>query len=682
MAMGDVFSKEVPSLLAEHFEQLHHESGISIEVIKERGYESVLGKKRLEELGFSKAQRRTPGILIPVWGVTGQVIGHIYRPDHPRESGDKNIKYENPRGSAIRLDVPPRCYPQLGNAKVDGFFVEGIKKADAVASRNTCAVGLNGVWGFKGKNPFGGTTILADFDYLALKDRQCYVVYDSDYATNPHVHQAQGRLTEHLARKGARVKVVYLPPKPGGGKQGADDFLASGHTIYELISLASEPEKAKVELGGYVILTETGKAKLNLVKLTEDLFNEYHFATLRETDDVLVYVHNQWRDGGEEFIKQQCQRRVGVKEVLTQYKVDEVIGHIKRTTYMTRQVFNREKWVVNVQNGLLDLRTRELRPHNPDFLSTVHIPVTYDSQADCPRIKQFFREVLPGDDIPTIEELFGYCLIPDYSFQKAFLLVGDGANGKSTLLRLLRAFVGKDNCANVPWHALELDRFAKSELEGKLVNIFADMPSKSLNQTGTFKMLTGGDDIGTEKKFKGYFSYQNFARLVFSANRPPKIYGEDSFAFWRRWTIIHFPNEFTGARDDKRLLGKLIASHELSGLLNLAMAGLERLQAQQHFSNERPVDEVTEMYLRTSDPVYAFLQDCCDPETDSWIEKDQLYKAYVKYSEDNNLPAKKPNSFARALQNQTHIKVRSIRPRVGDTRITAWEGIKLKEEGV
>lgn len=119
MARGDVFSKEVPSLLAEHFEQLHHESGISIEVIKERGYESVLGKKRLEELGFSKAQRRTPGILIPVWGVTGEVIGHMYRPDHPRESGDRQVKYENPRSSAIRLDVPPRCHPQLGNPKID-----------------------------------------------------------------------------------------------------------------------------------------------------------------------------------------------------------------------------------------------------------------------------------------------------------------------------------------------------------------------------------------------------------------------------------------------------------------------------------------------------------------------------------------------------------------------------------
>jgi len=87
------------------------------------------------------------------------------------------------------------------------------------------------------------------------------------------------------------------------------------------------------------------------------------------------------------------------------------------------------------------------------------------------------------------------------------------------------------------------------------------------------------------------------------------------------------------------------------------------------------------MYLRTSDPVYAFLQDCCDADPDAWIEKDKLYEAYVKYSTTNNLPVKKPIPFGRALQNQTHIKVRSTRPRVGNDRVTAWEGIKLKDEG-
>jgi len=145
-------------------------SAISIDVIRERGYKSVLGKTALKEAGFSKAQRRVPGILIPLHGVDGSIIGHQYRPDHPREDTKRGrpIKYENPTGSSVRLDVPPRCKLMLGDPSVPIFFVEGIKKADALASLGACAVALAGVWNFKGRNPLGGTTILADFDFFEL----------------------------------------------------------------------------------------------------------------------------------------------------------------------------------------------------------------------------------------------------------------------------------------------------------------------------------------------------------------------------------------------------------------------------------------------------------------------------------------------------------------------------------
>lgn len=166
---GKPFSTEVPELLNSHLDHLKA-SAISIDVIRERGYRSVLGKTPLKEAGFSKAQQRTPGILIPLHGADGTLAGYQYRPDNPRlNSRGKLIKYENPADSSIRLDVPPRCKPMLKDPTVPLFFVEGVKKADALASQGACAVELNGVWGFKGRNPLGGTTILADFDYIALK---------------------------------------------------------------------------------------------------------------------------------------------------------------------------------------------------------------------------------------------------------------------------------------------------------------------------------------------------------------------------------------------------------------------------------------------------------------------------------------------------------------------------------
>jgi len=107
-SQGTVFSKECPSLLSHHFDQLHVGSGVSIEVIKERGYESVLGKKRLADLGFTKAQQRTPGLLIPSWSVEGQQNGCQYRSDHPRrDRRDRVIRYETPRGTVLDRQLPP-----------------------------------------------------------------------------------------------------------------------------------------------------------------------------------------------------------------------------------------------------------------------------------------------------------------------------------------------------------------------------------------------------------------------------------------------------------------------------------------------------------------------------------------------------------------------------------------------
>ena len=236
--MPDPFSTEVPELLNKHLEHLRA-SAISPDVIRERGYRSLLGRYDLKKLGFSKAQQRCPGILMPLHGVDGSIAGHQYRPDSPRTNArGKSIRYENPVGSSVRLDVPHRCRQQLEDPAIPVWFTEGVKKVDALATAGACAVGLTGVWGFKGRNPLGGTTILADFDYIALKGRIVYLCFDSDSRTNPQVWKALTRLKEHLERKGASVYVVQLPEGADGEKVGADDYLAQGHCLDDMIRMA------------------------------------------------------------------------------------------------------------------------------------------------------------------------------------------------------------------------------------------------------------------------------------------------------------------------------------------------------------------------------------------------------------------------------------------------------------
>ncbi len=239
-ATGGVFSEAVPELQESHLKHLLEETGLDLDIIRERKYRSIVCKAELARLGFAPAQQRVPGLLIPLWGVDAQPAGYQLRPDNPRTNNQgKAIKYELPAGSSNRLDCPPRCHKALGNPKVPLWITEGSKKADALAGRGACAISVTGVWGFKGKNEFGGVTFLADWDYIALKDRTVYLAFDSDIVTKEPVRKALSHVAEHIRRKGAKVQIVQLPQLEGQGKTGIDDYLLR-HSIAEAEKLVGE----------------------------------------------------------------------------------------------------------------------------------------------------------------------------------------------------------------------------------------------------------------------------------------------------------------------------------------------------------------------------------------------------------------------------------------------------------
>lgn len=241
-----VRSETTPVLLEEHFRHLHQGSGISTDVIKERGYRSIQNKNDLEQFGFVSSQRRAPGILIPLWGVDGVQAGCQYRPDAPRsDSRGRPVKYESPVGSSNHLDCPPRCRPMLGDPNIPLWITEGVKKADALASHGACVISLTGVWGFKGKNEFGAITLLADWDRIAIKDRLVYLAFDSDVVAKEMVRKALEHLGEHLNRKGANILVIYLPQE-GQQKMGIDDYLL-GHSLEEAQKLATDFKSEDLE---------------------------------------------------------------------------------------------------------------------------------------------------------------------------------------------------------------------------------------------------------------------------------------------------------------------------------------------------------------------------------------------------------------------------------------------------
>ncbi len=258
-----------------HREMLRTASAISDAVIAARGYRTITDKTELGALGFASAQCRA-GLVIPLHGVNGSNGVYVLRPDAPRSLDDKRkgkladgtypqkvLKYEYPKGQQTHLDVPPACRPNIGNPAVPLWITEGQKKADALASQDLCALALLGVWNWRGRNDLGGLTALADWDSVALNDREVRIVFDSDLTRNPQVQNALGRLKKFLANKGAHVTVVYLPPTPDGSKQGVDDFFAAGHTRPDLEALVEAPRPAPQPVAPLVELLDAAPGTIS-----------------------------------------------------------------------------------------------------------------------------------------------------------------------------------------------------------------------------------------------------------------------------------------------------------------------------------------------------------------------------------------------------------------------------------
>jgi hypothetical protein len=173
---------------------------------------------------------------------------------------------------------------------------------------------------------------------------------------------------------------------------------------------------------------------------------KFQFKTVTDTERLYRYDHGVYLDDGEIVLKALIEAEFG--DITDDRLVKDVIGKVKRRTYVNRDQFNNRN-VLNVKNGLLDLETLQIHPHTPDYLSTAQIDVQYNPEAKAPAISKFLGEVARSGDIPLIEEIIGWLLWPDYNVHKAVMLLGPGRNGKGTLLRLITAFLGKNSVSNV-----------------------------------------------------------------------------------------------------------------------------------------------------------------------------------------------------------------------------------------
>lgn len=231
-----------------------------------------------------------------------------------------------------------------------------------------------------------------------------------------------------------------------------------------------------------------------------------------------------------------------IERYATMSAINDAEGQWRMLIYKPIREINCNPFIINLKNGLYNVLDGSFKAHTPEYYSTVQLKASYNESAECPKFMAFLQSILRDAEIHLMQEIFGYLLIPVNKAQKSFVLVGAPNAGKSTLLSVAQEILlGSENVSNIPWQSLS-DRFKTAELFGKLANIFADLPSKSVDDNGIFKALTGEDYITAERKNKNPFSFKPYARLLFSCNEIPRNYGDRSEGFYRRLIIIRFEN--------------------------------------------------------------------------------------------------------------------------------------------
>jgi putative DNA primase/helicase len=314
--------------------------------------------------------------------------------------------------------------------------------------------------------------------------------------------------------------------------------------------------------------------------------------------------------------------------------------------------FDADPWVLNVANGVLDLRTARLRPHDPTLRCRKLAPVAWDPEAPCPTWERFVARVLGErpELIRYVRRAVGYALTGRTDEQCLFFLHGRGANGKSTFLETLRRLAGD--------YAIQADFSTLAEKKGdgprndvarleraRLVTASELGEGKRLNEE-LVKSLTGSETITARFLHKEFFEFRPEFKLWLAANHKPVIRGTDD-GIWRRVRLIPFEVQIPEAERDPALQDKLVA--ELPGILAWAVSGCLEWQ-RDGLPMPSEVRQATAAYREESDVLGAWVAEACEVAPGKATPASLLYANYRRWAETGGEYVMSQTAFGRRLQ--------------------------------
>ena len=471
-----------------------------------------------------------------------------------------------------------------------------------------------------------------------------------------------------------KINATYTPPLPH------DELLATFNSIVNLerggraaYSGGNEEENA--------IRQEFKKSKVEgTYMLAEYIVKKFEIVTVGEREfEMYVYRDGMYFQAVNEIIYPEMQRILG--RAITRSAKLETFSKIVGMTMRSRDVFASVPLnLINLTNGVYDRDTKTLLPHSPAYYFTHQFPIIYNPEATCTLTEQFLTDILDDEQRTIIEEWMGYFFHRIYSIKKAIIFVGEGDTGKTTLLNIITALLGKQNISSVSLQKMTGDRFAASSLFEKHGNLVDELSARDISETGNFKIATGGGSISGERKYGNMFMFENFSKLTFATNRIPDVKDFNDEPYFNRWIVLHFEQPIK--KKIPNFAATLTTPQELSGLFNLAMVGLNRLLAQGKFSYDKNALDTKRDMMRSGSSIAQFAAERLVVELGSEMTKEDMYDSYTKFCAERGVAAETIKMLGTKLPYYVpYMTEGKMTMSMGPARVRCWRNVIIKKDG-
>jgi P4 family phage/plasmid primase-like protien len=341
--------------------------------------------------------------------------------------------------------------------------------------------------------------------------------------------------------------------------------------------------------------------------------------------------------------------------------------------------------IANVKNGLLNISTRELQPHTPDYVSLIQFPVVYDPNATAPVWEECVKSWMEGPEqeekIRLLKQFCGYCLSSSMLYDRALFIVGDGGNGKSTFVDTISMVIGPEATSHIDLESL-YGTFGLHGLMGKRLNIIEEVHG-NYYQSNKLKKLISGEQVTIDIKYKPQFTFRPQAKFMFSVNMFPRV-DDTSTATERRICAITFLNNYRKNPNFRLRSSVGLLAQELPGILNWMIDGAQDLATNGNFIITREQTRMLDEYRQENSSVEGFLSQCVVLDKDSEIDTTELYNEYKKWSiSDGGRKVKANITFTKEVKSFGEKDDRfTFIPRESGSREARFVGIKLSPQWI